>query len=86
MSEMGTRIKLSIVYYPQTDGQTERINQTLETYLQHYVNHSQKNWIQLLPMAQLVLNNTKIIVIEILAFYINYGRYPNLFNTLRKSL
>ena len=31
--EIGTKIKLSIVYHPQTDRQTERINQTLKTYL-----------------------------------------------------
>ena len=42
---MDTKIKLSIIYYSQTDEQIERINQTLEIYLQHYVNHSQKNWI-----------------------------------------
>ena len=66
--------------------QTERINQTLETYLQYYVNHSQRNWIQLLSMAQLVLNNVKIIIIGVSAFYINYGRHPNLFNTSKKSL
>ena len=36
-------------------------------------------------MAQLVLNNVKIIAIGFSAFYVNYGRYPNLFNILRKS-
>ena len=37
-------------------------------------------------MAQLALNNAKVITIEISAFYINYGRHPNLFNTLKKLL
>ena len=37
-------------------------------------------------MAQLTLNNTKIIVIDILVFYINYEKYLNLFNILRKLL
>ena len=32
-------IKLSIAYYPQTDGQTERMNQKLEQYLRMFINH-----------------------------------------------
>ena len=86
MAEIGTKMKLSIAYYPQTDEQTERTNQILETYLQHYVNHSQKNWIQLLSMTQLALNNKTLIAIGELVFYANFGRHPNLFNIPRKSL
>ena len=37
-------------------------------------------------MAQFILNNIKITVIKISAFYINYDKYLNLFNILRKSL
>ena len=37
-------------------------------------------------MAQLILNNVKVTVTDILVFYINYERYSNLFNILRKSL
>jgi len=36
---LGIETKLSTAYYPQTDGQTERINQELEQYLRMYVNH-----------------------------------------------
>ena len=83
--EIGTKVKLLIIYYSQTDEQTERTNQTLETYLQYYINYSQENWVQLLSMTQLTLNNTKSIIIGILVFFANYSRYPNLFNILRKS-
>ena len=37
-------------------------------------------------MAQLVLNNIKATATEILVFYTNYGRHPNLFNIPKKSL
>ena len=33
MTEIGIKIKLSTTYYSQTNKQTERMNQTLETYL-----------------------------------------------------
>jgi len=33
MKALGTKRMLSIVYYPQTDGQTERINQEIGTFL-----------------------------------------------------
>ncbi|CAD0043000.1 unnamed protein product [Aureobasidium pullulans] len=44
VSVMGIKHKLSTAYHPQTDGQTERANQTLEAYLRHYVSYAQDNW------------------------------------------
>ena len=35
--------KLSMAYYPQTDGQMERTNQELEQYLRMYIDHRQNN-------------------------------------------
>ena len=81
--EIEIKIKLLIVYYPQIDRQTERTNQTLETYLYYYMNYSQKNWVKLLPIVQLVLNNRTVIVIRESAFYANYGCHLNLFKTPR---
>jgi len=39
-----TKRMLSMVYHPQIDGQIERINQEIETFLQHYVNYKQDDW------------------------------------------
>ena len=41
---LGIKTKLSIVFHPQMDGQTECINQELEQYLQFFVDYRQKNW------------------------------------------
>ena len=49
---------LSTVYHPQTDGQTEHLNQMLEQYIHLYVNYQQDNWTQLLPTAKFTYNNS----------------------------
>jgi len=38
------QIKLSMAYHPQTNGQTERINQELEQYLRVFIDHRQEQW------------------------------------------
>jgi len=43
---LGMTKQLSMAYHPQTDGQTERINQEIGTFLQHYINYKQDNWIE----------------------------------------
>ena len=39
MAQLKVKHKLSIVYHPQTDGQTERINQTLKQYLRYFYDY-----------------------------------------------
>jgi hypothetical protein len=48
---------ISTAYHPQTDGQSERTNQTLETYLRIFCNEQQNDWAIWLPMAQFALNS-----------------------------
>ena len=44
-------------YHLEADGQTKRMNQTLEQYLYIYCNYQQTNWAQLLPLAEFAFNN-----------------------------
>jgi len=55
--QLGIERKFSTAFHPQTDGQTERTNSTLEQYLRAYVNYQQDNWKGLLPMAEFAYNN-----------------------------
>ena len=41
---LGIKTRLLTVFHPQTDGQTEQINQELEQYLRFFVDHRQKDW------------------------------------------
>ena len=36
---------MSTAFHPQTDGQTERLKQTIEAYLQAFVGHEQDDWV-----------------------------------------
>lgn len=75
-ASLGTKAKLSTAFHPQTDGQTERLNQTLEQYLRCYVNYRQTNWVQLLPLAQFAYNSASTEATKTSPFYANYGYEP----------
>ena len=75
---LGVGQNFSTAYYPQTDGQAERTNQTLEQYLRIYCNYGQNNWISLLPVASFVYNNGKSASTGQSLFYANYGYHPRL--------
>ena len=74
--QLGIELKLSTAYHPQTNGQTERMNQTIEQYLRNYVNYRQDNWVELLPTAQFAYNNAMHATTQESPFYANYGYHP----------
>jgi len=75
--QLGIQHRLSTSFHPQTDGQTERMNQSLEQYLRCYLNYEQDNWARLLPIAQIAINNRKAAT-GVSPFYANYGFHPDL--------
>jgi hypothetical protein len=77
---LGMKQKMSTAFHPQTDAQTERINQIMETYLRCYVNYKQDNWVQLLPLAQFAYNSADQETIGVSPFYANYGYNPTAYN------
>jgi len=56
---LGIKQRMSTVYHPQTDGQTERTRQVLEGYLRNFVNNDKNDWFQMLPLAEYAHNNSK---------------------------
>jgi len=71
---------MSTAFHPQTDGQTERLNQTIEAYLRSFSNHEQNNWVSLLPVAEFAYNNSVTADTGLSPFYANYGFNPNATN------
>jgi len=63
-------------YHLEGDGQTERVNQTLEQYLCAYCNYQQDNWSELLLLAE--FNNAPSKTTGVSPFFANKGYHPNL--------
>ena len=57
--QLGTKTAMSTAFHPQTDGQTERLNRTLEEMLRAYVTYKQDQWDEYLPAAEFAYNNSK---------------------------
>ncbi|KAJ1576786.1 hypothetical protein NDA11_007552 [Ustilago hordei] len=74
--QMGMKHSLSTAYHPQTDGQTERVNQVVEQYLRMYCNYEQNDWAGLLNTAAFVYNNTVHNSIGVSPFFACYGWNP----------
>ncbi|MCO5593221.1 hypothetical protein L7F22_047228 [Adiantum nelumboides] len=54
----GTQLRFSSAYHPQTDGQTERINQGIEDYIRSYVQADQKDWVNFLEVLEFQYNRS----------------------------
>ncbi|SGY86371.1 BQ5605_C009g05813 [Microbotryum silenes-dioicae] len=76
---------LSTAFHPESDGQTERTNQTLEHYLRHFCDYLQTNWSELLPLAEFAYNNSFHSSIGASPFYVTRGYHPRLEVSLRDS-
>jgi len=83
---LGIESTMSTVYHPQTDGQTERVNQLLEQYLWCYVNYNLSNWLDLLPSAEFAYNNQAHKGTKDSPFFLEYGRNPRAGPSLVKEL
>ena len=68
----------STVYHPQTDGQTEHVNQELEQYLCVFVGERQDDWYTLLPLAEFAYNNHVHSSTQQTPFLLDTGRHPQM--------
>jgi hypothetical protein len=71
---LGTTVIRSSAYHPQTDSQTERVNQILEDMLRACVLHYGKNWDKCLSLAEFSYNNNYQSSLKMAPIEALYGR------------
>lgn len=63
-------------YHPQTDGQTERVNQCVENYLRRMTSSAPQKWASWQPLAKYWYNTTYHTALKISPFQAMYGFPP----------
>jgi hypothetical protein len=69
---------MSTAYHPQTDRQTEHVNQVLEGYLHLFTSQRQDDWDDYLPTGEFQYNNAIHSSTQQTPFMVNTGRHPRM--------
>ncbi|MCH79856.1 Ty3/gypsy retrotransposon protein, partial [Trifolium medium] len=72
----GTLLRMSSSYHPQTDGQTEVMNRTIEQYLRAFVHEKPSQWASLLPWAEYHYNTSVHTASGLSPFQVMFGKPP----------
>ena len=72
---LGIKAQLFTAFHPETDGQTERTNATIEMYLRMYVNFMQNDWACWCPSAEFAYNNHLSEATNCTPFFANSGQH-----------
>jgi len=75
---LGVDRRLSTAFHPQTDGQTERVNASMEQYLRIFTSYQQDDWVQWLPLAEFAANNGTSETTKCSAFFAVTGTDPRM--------
>ena len=75
---MGTKLLMSTVFHPQTDGTTEWANHSVGQILRMIINDDQKNWADKCPMVEFVLNSSVSTTTKFALFELNQGYMPQI--------
>ena len=74
----GTKLRMSTLYHPQTDGQTEVLNRTLEQYLRCFVHDTPSQWSQFLSLTEWCYNTVVHSAPSVTPYEATYGKPPPL--------
>ena len=73
---IGTNLRMSSAYHPQSDGATERANRTITQMLRQCVHPNQKDWVMKLPAIEFAINSARSASTGYAPFFLNFGRMP----------
>lgn len=73
-TSLGSTLDMGAAYHPESDGQTENANKTLEIMLRSVIDFTQVDWDEHLAAAELAFNNSKNETTGFTPFYMMYGR------------
>jgi transposase InsO family protein len=73
------QLRMSTAYHPQSDGQSERVNQCLETFLRCFATACSKQWVSWLPLAEHWYNSSFHSAIGRSPFEALFSRSPRIF-------
>ncbi len=76
--KLGTNLSMSTSFHPQSDGQTERQNRTLEQSLRAYTNYHLDDWDDHLPMLELAHNNSVQASTGYSPMFLSTGQHPRM--------
>ena len=76
MAAFNTDLNMSSAFHPQSDGQSERTNRTMETMLRAFVSSQQRDWVKYLPLLEFAHNDSVHPAIGVTPFYLMYGHHP----------
>lgn len=78
-TKAGTKLHMSSSYHPQSDGQTERVNQCLEIFLRCFIHSVPRKWATWLYLAEFWYNTSYHSVVHKTPFEVTYGYQPTHF-------
>ena len=73
---LGVKLTPTTSYHPQTDGQTECVNQEIEAYLCVFVSHQQDDWAGWLPLVEFAYNNKIHVATHQTPFELDASQHP----------
>ncbi|KAG9223419.1 hypothetical protein CCMSSC00406_0007606 [Pleurotus cornucopiae] len=73
---IGTELRMSTAYHPQSDGSTERANRTITQLLRQCINPNQRDWVSKLPAIEFAINLARSDSTGFSPFFLNSGRMP----------
>jgi hypothetical protein len=73
---LGTKLRMSSVYHPQSDGSTKQANRTITQMLRQCIHKIQRDWVAKLPAIEFAINSARSESTGFALFFINYGQMP----------